>query len=109
MIAAGRDSLQDIVVDSDQGIIITLYVQPRSSRNAFVGIHGGALKLAVTDPPVEGKANKAVTGFLAKFFGIAKSAVMVKSGMQSRQKRCLLKGVSRDLVRRKIEEGLQRR
>jgi len=109
LIVAVPDRLQEIIEDDPHGVIIPLFVQPRSSRNALAGIHGGALKLAVTAPPVDGRANKAVTVFLAKFFGIAKSAVVVKSGLQSRQKRCLLKGISRDQIRRKIEEDLQRR
>ncbi|RUM36464.1 MAG: hypothetical protein DSY50_02460, partial [Desulfobulbus sp.] len=44
----------------DGKILLSLYVQPRSSRNELAGLHGESLKLRLTTPPVDGKANKAV-------------------------------------------------
>lgn len=48
-------------------VILALYIQPKASRTRFLGMHGDELKLAITAPPVDGKANKAVISFLAKF------------------------------------------
>jgi uncharacterized protein (TIGR00251 family) len=84
---------------SDGGLLLSLYVQPRSSRNKIAGLHGDALKLRLTTPPVDGKANKAVISFLAKSLKIPKSAVVIQSGLRSRTKKILLIGVDEEQVR----------
>jgi len=84
----------------DGNLLLSLYVQPRSSRNEFAGLHGDALKLRLTTPPVDGKANKAVVSFLAKLFKIPKSAIIIKSGLQSRSKKIVLSGLNEHDVRR---------
>ena len=81
-------------------LLLSLYVQPRASRNELAGLHGDGLKLRLTTPPVDGKANKAVVSFLAKLFKIPKSAIIIKSGLQSRSKKVLLSGLDEHEVRR---------
>lgn len=66
--------------------LLKLQVQPRASGNRIAGMHGEALKLRLTAPPVDGKANDAIVAFLADFFRLPKSAILVKSGHQSRCK-----------------------
>lgn len=88
---------------SDGSLLLSLYVQPRSGRNAIVGLHGDAVKLRLNAPPVDGKANKAVIAFLAKSLKIPKSAVTIRSGMQSRMKKILLTGVDEERLRNLIE------
>ncbi len=83
---------------SDDGIFINIYVQPRASRDAFAGIHGDSLKLAVTSPPVDDKANGRVIKILAKLFHIPKSSIILTHGRQSRHKRFLLSGLGLDDV-----------
>jgi len=80
--------------ENDDEVILTVYVQPRASRDRIVGPHEAALKIAITAPPVDGKANQALTAFLAKFFGISKRAVSLKSGGQGRTKKFALYGIS---------------
>ncbi|CAK8724152.1 UPF0235 protein DDY20_06620 [Candidatus Electrothrix laxa] len=87
----------------DGGLLLSLYVQPRSGQNAIVGLHGDALKLRLSAPPVDGKANKAVIAFFAKFFKIPKSAITIRSGLQSRMKKVLLIGVAEEQIRGLIE------
>jgi uncharacterized protein (TIGR00251 family) len=65
-------------------------VQPKASRNACVGLHDGRLKIRITAPPVDGKANAAVKKFLAKTLGISKSQVIIVSGASGRRKRIRL-------------------
>ena len=77
----------------DGSLLLSLYVQPRSSRNELAGLHGDALKLRLTTPPVDGRANKAVISFLAKLLKISKSAIVIRSGLQSRSKKILLSGL----------------
>jgi len=83
----------------DGNHLLSLYVQPRSSRNELAGLHGDSLKLRLTTPPVDGKANKAVISFLAKRLKIPKSAINIRNGLQSRSKKILLPGLDEHTVR----------
>ncbi len=77
-----------------EGVVISLHVQPRSSRNQIVGIQGDDLKVKLTSPPVDGAANKCCCEFLAKLFSLPKRDVVIVSGDKSRHKRVLLAGVA---------------
>lgn len=65
---------------------LAIHVQPRASRNAVVGWHGDALKVALTAPPVDGAANAALIAFIAEYFGLRRSQVSLLRGDSSRQK-----------------------
>lgn len=82
--------------DRDNGVLVRIHVQPRAANNAVVGIHGGAVKLRITAPPVDGKANALIIELLAKMFHVPKSAVSLASGPQSRNKRFRVAGVGLD-------------
>jgi uncharacterized protein (TIGR00251 family) len=56
------------------------------------GVHGGALRLRLTAPPVEGEANRDVIKFLSKLLKIPKSSITIESGLKSRDKRVLIQG-----------------
>ena len=75
---------------TDAGVEVSLFVQPRASRNKVVGLQGDEVKLALTAPPVDGAANKACCIFLAKLCKHPKSKVRIVSGETSRHKRLLL-------------------
>ncbi len=79
---------------ASEGIVLSLHVQPKSSRTAFAGLHGSSLKLKVHPPPADGAANKACQQFLAKQFKVPKSSVVLKSGASAREKVFLIKGIS---------------
>ncbi|RJX26355.1 MAG: YggU family protein [Desulfurivibrio sp.] len=79
---------------ADNSVSLDLYIQPKASRNSICGLHGDELKLAITAPPLDGRANKAVIHYLAELFGVAKSSISILSGQQSRHKRCLVQGLS---------------
>jgi len=68
-------------------LILHLHVQTRAKINELAGIHGDALKIRLTAPPVEGKANESLRAFLSEQCGVAKSQVTVISGDTSREKR----------------------
>jgi uncharacterized protein (TIGR00251 family) len=73
-------------------LTLHLRVQPKASRDAFVGPYGeNAYKVTITAPPVEGKANRHLLKFLAKTFGIPVSQVKLLSGEGSRTKTVRLK------------------
>ena len=67
--------------------IIAVHVTPRSSKDAILGLENDEVRVKVTAPPDDGKANKAVCKLVAKELGIPKSAVNVASGQTSRHKR----------------------
>ncbi len=67
-------------------ITLSLHIQPGAKRTEVAGVHGDALKIRLAAPPVDGKANAALIGFVADRLGLAKSAVSLKSGQSSRRK-----------------------
>jgi uncharacterized protein (TIGR00251 family) len=73
--------------ETSEGIVLNIRVQPRSSRNQMSGLHGDALTLKLTSPPVEGAANKQCISFLAKCLGISRSSVEIIAGQKSRSKK----------------------
>jgi uncharacterized protein len=77
--------------ETPQGIVIKIYVQPRSSRNKIIGLHGDSLKIAIQAPPVDDAANRMCIEFLSKSLGHPRSAIEILSGHSSRMKRILLK------------------
>jgi len=86
--------------DTAQGAQFALRVQPRSSRNAIVGVIGDAIKLAITAPPVDGKANQAVIDFLAKLFSVPKSSITILSGETGRNKLIAVRSLTAEQVRK---------
>ena len=68
------------------GVRIALRVQPRSAGNRVVGVHGDALKVQVTAPPVDDAANRAVVALLAEWLGVSRAAVTVVRGRTARDK-----------------------
>ena len=79
---------------NNNSLAFNIYVQPRASRNRVAGMHGNAIKICVTAPPVENKANGAVIHFFADLFGVPKSAVSIKSGRQGRHKKVLIHNIA---------------
>jgi uncharacterized protein (TIGR00251 family) len=95
------------VKQTAEGAQFVLRVQPRASRNAVAGTIGTggpdeAVKLAITAPPVDGKANQAVIEFLAKLFGVAKSNIAIVSGETGRNKVIAVRGRTAEQVRQAL-------
>jgi uncharacterized protein (TIGR00251 family) len=84
------------------GVTFAIKVQPRAKRNAIVGELGDALKVALTAPPVDGKANEACVEFFAEVLRVPRSAVMIASGQTSRSKVIRVVGISVALVRERL-------
>lgn len=74
------------IVQQQDGLLLNLYIQPKSSRDQIIGLHGDELKVAITAPPVDGKANAHLTKYLAKYFGVAKNQVRIVKGELGRHK-----------------------
>jgi uncharacterized protein (TIGR00251 family) len=78
---------------------IRVKVLPRSSRNQIIGQENGTFKVKLTAPPVEGKANRALSDLLAKKLGLEKGDVEIVSGKRSRLKSVRIKGLSIEEVK----------
>lgn len=69
-------------------------MQPRASRSEIAGLHGAALRIRLTAPPVDGAANDALIQFLADELGVARSELTLVSGGSSRSKVVLARGIT---------------
>jgi uncharacterized protein len=67
-------------------MILTLHVQPGAKRSEIVGLHGGALKIKLAAPPIEGRANDALLRFITDLFAVPLRNAELKQGEQSRHK-----------------------
>lgn len=83
-------SNMDFIQEKNNGIILKVFVQPRSSKNMIAGILDNALKIKLTAPPVDGAANKMCIQHLAKWLKVPKSSIEIISGRSSRTKRFLV-------------------
>ncbi|HEY3769816.1 MAG TPA: DUF167 domain-containing protein [Candidatus Angelobacter sp.] len=91
-----------VLNETARGITFAIKVHPRAHKNAITGLVGDALKLALTAPPVEGKANQAVIEFFADLFAIPRSSVTIASGETSRNKVVRISGMSRQMVEERL-------
>jgi uncharacterized protein (TIGR00251 family) len=82
------------VTEAEGGVTFPVRVVPRASKNEIAGVHGDALKVRLTAPPVEGKANETLIVFLAQRLGVRKSQVEIVAGTTSRRKMIRVMGVS---------------
>lgn len=83
----------------DGGVRIRVRVQPKARRSAIDGTHGDALRVRLTAPPVDGKANAALIALLSQELGVARSAVSIVLGEGSRDKVVAVEGISVEQVR----------
>jgi len=93
------------VEETPDGVRFAVRVIPRAKHNTITGVHGGALKVRLTAPPVEGKANAALEEFLAQVLGVRRSQVQVVAGYTSRQKTISVAGVSTEQVLARLTTG----
>jgi uncharacterized protein (TIGR00251 family) len=91
-------------VASDGRITLTLHIQPGAKKTEFAGLHGDALKIRLAAPPVDGKANETLIGFVAGSLGLPKSAVNLKNGLTSRRKVLEVVGTTAEAVVRIAHE-----
>ena len=86
------------------GVTIECRVTPRASRDAIKGVREGILEVALSSPPVEGRANKALVEFLSKRLGVRKSALSIIGGERSRNKVVLIEGIGEDEVKKILSD-----
>jgi len=88
--------------DTPDGATFAVKIHPRARKNAITGELGDALKLSLTAPPVEGRANEACIEFLANLLKVPRSSVTIASGQTSRRKVIRVRGMSADEVQKRL-------
>ena len=84
----------------DDSVRFAVRVQPRASRSEIVGVHGDAMKIRLSAPPVDGAANEALVELIADALGVGRRAVRIVSGESSRSKVVEVEGVTAAAVLR---------
>jgi uncharacterized protein len=90
------------IQNSPNGATFAVKVHPRAKKNAITGEVGDALKLALTAPPVDGKANEACIEFFAKVLKVPRSSVTIAAGHSSRNKVIRVAGLQAEEVRKRL-------
>ena len=99
--------VEDLIeILGDGTVVIRLHVQPGATRTAVTGVHGDALKVAVTAPADAGRANAAVLALVAGVLGVKRSSVRLLTGPTSRAKRVGVEGMAPDAVREALGNAL---
>lgn len=91
------------IKDTPRGASFAVKIHPRAKKNAIGGEVGDALKLALTAPPVEGRANDACVQFLAELLRVPRASVTIAAGETSRNKVIRVAGLSAAEVRARLE------
>jgi uncharacterized protein (TIGR00251 family) len=86
--------LPSYIAAESGGCLLTIKAQPRARSTAFAGMHGGALKIRIASPPVDGAANEALVEFLADFLGCGRRQVAVARGAASSHKVIRITGMN---------------
>jgi uncharacterized protein (TIGR00251 family) len=96
-------SAKPSIEPSDGGVLLRVRVQPRASRSRVTTDSEGAIRVAVTAPPADGEANRAVVEAVARALGLAKSRVRIHSGERSRNKTLRIDDIDLESVRKPLE------
>ena len=90
------------VHENASGVTFSVRVHPRAKKNAITGEMGDALKLSLTTPPLDGRANDACVEFFAKLLKVPRSSVTIASGQTSRNKVIRVVGLTAQDVRHRL-------
>ena len=82
-----------LVVQPD-GVLLRLQIQPKASTSGVVGLHGDRLKVRISSPPVDGKANDALLEFLSKTLGVPHKSLTLVRGDKSKMKDVYCQGMT---------------
>jgi hypothetical protein len=91
--------------ETAKGVTFSIKVHPRATKTAITGTVGDTLKISLTAPPVDGKANEAVIEFFADIFKIPRSSVTIASGETSRLKVIRISGTNKMAVEQRLAEA----
>jgi uncharacterized protein (TIGR00251 family) len=95
-----------VVRDTPGGATFSVRIHPRAKKDAITGELGDALKLALTAPPVEGRANAACIEFLAVLLKLPRSSITIAAGQSSRNKVVRVAGLSAAKVEARLRRAM---
>jgi uncharacterized protein (TIGR00251 family) len=97
MTASPTGSIGDAIREHADGCTLAIRVQPGAKKTAITGVYGEGtetrLKIALQAPPIDGRANETLVGFLAEVFSQPRSAVTIAHGQTGRSKLVVLRGM----------------
>lgn len=93
--------------DTPAGVTFQIKIHPRAKKNAITGMVGDALKISLTAPPLEGRANQACIVFLADVLNVARSSVTIAAGESSRNKTIRVASLTAASVETRLNAALQ--
>ncbi|MFZ3116412.1 MAG: DUF167 domain-containing protein [Syntrophales bacterium] len=94
------------IKDTTAGVAFAVQVLPRSSLCKVAGAQGDYLRIKITAPPVDGRANEEVIRFLAGIFGVRKDQVQIMGGLKAKKKTILIKGITKEDAERALTAAL---
>jgi uncharacterized protein len=100
------DKVAIAITPHADGALLAVRAQPGAKRNAVLGEHSESLKVAVTVPPEDGRANAALVEVLRDWLGVKRSQVELASGATNRNKMFLIRGVTVEQLQALIESKL---
>lgn len=92
-----------LIRETADGATFAVRVHPRAKKNAITGEVGDALRISLTAPPVDGRANEACIAFLAELLNLPRTSITITSGQSSRNKLIRVAGISAEEVRRRVQ------
>ncbi|URL03141.1 DUF167 family protein YggU [Avibacterium sp. 20-126] len=78
------------VEQTEKGIRLRIFLQPKASKDQLVGLHDNELKITLTAPPIDGQANAYLVKFLSKLFKVPKSSIIIEKGELNRHKQIFI-------------------
>jgi len=92
--------------ETPDGCTLPVRIHPGAKRNAITGTHDGALKISLTTPPTDGRANAALIEFLADRLNIPRARITLLTGATSRTKTLRITGLTQNEVEEKLLSDL---
>jgi uncharacterized protein len=94
------------ITQSTEGVSFLVKAQPGARRCRIVGLHGGALKIAVTAQPEKGKANRAIIEVLCESLGLRAAQIEFESGETSKLKKLTVRGIAVVELQRRVDAAI---
>lgn len=89
-----------MIEEKKGGVRLHLFIQPKASRNEVIGPHNGEIKIKLTAPPVDGKANEELIEYLSEIFSVSKKQILITKGESNRHKTVEITDISPELAQR---------
>ena len=89
--------------ETDDGVTLPVRAQPRARKNAILGVRQNAIRVAVTAPAEDGRANQAIIKLLSDKLSVPRRQVELLQGTRSRDKVFLIRGIDQQMVRQRLE------